>query len=175
MKRFSFTVIGISIIIMLNLLIAGILANAHHKGHHNKHMKGQRGPVKFHQRPVHQREAFQGSRKHNRMKDLNLTEEQKQKMEVLRKEQREKAGVIIEKIDGLHTRELELQKAGKLDEVQVNAFAVEYGTYQKELHQVKLNHLQAFNSLLTDEQRTQMQKKFQERRNAAKRDGALKN
>jgi len=178
MKKFSFTAIGISIVIILNLVIAGFLAFDHHRGHHRKgHMRGhEKNEMGIHRKVNHRGDFKRNNHRghHRMMKDLNLSEEQTQKMETLRKEQRERSIAVMKKISELRSKETDLQKSGKLDEAQMNALAAEFGQYQQELHLLKLTHRNAMSNLLTKEQKEQMEKRFKERRNHGRKKEAYK-
>lgn len=162
MKNISFTTIGIGILVALNLFIAGFLIFGHQKRnnfHGRMHMH-ERKHSKVSHKMEKGRADFRRNKhvSHHPMKDLNLSVQQKEKMAELRKTFREQSKTTREKMREQRMKESELQKSGKMDTEQMNALALEYGSYQKDLHLLKLNHFQAVGAILTDEQREQLSK-----------------
>lgn len=183
MKTPGFNTIGISILIVLNLIIAGVLIFGRPGRHgmhgpmggHDKDRVHQRGPGKDftngHNHPVNDRKAWhmRDGFGHRPMDDLNLSEDQKAKMEKLRKEHREKSEALMEKTGELRKKEAELLKSGTLDDARMNALATEFAQYQKELHLLKLNHFKSINTILTPEQKEKFQERFKDRKEGWRR------
>lgn len=168
MKNISFTTIGISILIALNLFIAGFLFFGHQKrnGFHGRMHMHERNHSKVNHYMEKGRAEFRRNKhfSHHPMKELNLSADQKEKMAELRKAFREQSKITRENMRELRTKETELRNSGKMDTEQMNALAIEYGSYQKDLHLAKLNHSQAVGAILTDEQKEQLSKRHSKQR-----------
>jgi Spy/CpxP family protein refolding chaperone len=155
MKRFNLTTTGIIFLVAINLCVLAVLVFRPHQRFHGGDRFNRSGPsfnmgegVSWHgpgRHGHHRRDAL--------LQDLNLTEEQKNKLKLLEEEKHKNAENWTGKMQDLSKKEAELLKANKLDDSKKNELAEEFAGYQKAMHLNMLSHMQAFNNILTPEQR----------------------
>lgn len=156
MKNLNFTIIGISILIVLNLVILSAMF-FNRPGKHKFHGMRQgheKTFMKHRNHPAHSKgDSKMQKRQHSPMGNLNLSEDQEKKVKQLRAEHRESIDELKGKIKDLRKKEMSMIKTGKIDPAQLNDLSTEFSSYQKELHHKKLQHFLAVSNLLTEEQK----------------------
>lgn len=166
MKRFNFNIVGISILILLNLMTLSYLFYSNHRrGDKNKrgHMEMRVAMKNYHGKNFMKKTHFS----HSPMKDLNLTEEQKNKFKELRASQKEIMLDLNKKMVVLKNKQETLLKENKLDSEQALLIANEFGQLEKDIQLAKMKHKLAIGNVLTSEQKEMYSKskdQFKERR-----------
>ena len=166
MKKINLTSIGIITLLLVNLAMTGYLIfdRAHRNWGSGKNFHGnQRG---FHGNKHEGKMGFQNKvhYTHPFHEDLNLNEDQKKKFQELREKQKESRKENEKRISELKVKEFELLKEGKLDNVQAEAIAAQYGQYQKEAELSKIQHMMEVDKILTPEQKEKFRSHYSDRK-----------
>lgn len=170
MKKITFTTAGIAILILLQLSVIGFMFFGRHKGGHHARSHGDKAqacPASFkeHGRGGHH---GRGPQHHGAggllfLEDLNLTAEQKTKIDALKKEHFKTEEANRAKHRELKEKQFQLLQRETLDQAQVDALATQSGQLKKEEVLSRMAFYHSVQQVLTKEQKEQLKQRMERR------------